>query len=390
MAAARANIRSYYCNEPLVTGKTCAAVVSKEGEICNFHRRMQSGQIYRCDVENIMGRPCERFVSKRGDVCAQHRPESVLERENQLFTCGSMIEGAKCERPVPAQNMRCRLHKDNTAPSETVIPNHRLSVLNNIPAQQDKNPTNPTSTNSMNSPMTTFSKACCFCHEVLKKPTETTTSEETYIRCSKCLRFMHPSCVNMSSRMAKKVLEYPWDCYDCKTCIVCQELGEEDKLLFCDECDRGYHTYCLDKKLQELPEGRWICSNCELCHDCGKKKPGTRNDSQWHHIFSDENEKNSTMVAGLFLITLCEQCFSRFQEYRYCPICLHTYDEKQEDELLYCKNCHRYLHVSCQSSSISKEKTGTICCSLCAGKMLKQKLTMLNGKKIAIPFASSC
>ncbi|VDO97122.1 unnamed protein product [Soboliphyme baturini] len=31
----------------------------------------------------------------------------------------------------------------------------------------------------------------------------------------------------------------------------------EDKMLFCDKCDRGYHTFCVG--LSELPSGRWIC-----------------------------------------------------------------------------------------------------------------------------------
>lgn len=30
----------------------------------------------------------------------------------------------------------------------------------------------------------------------------------------------------------------------------------QDQLLFCDDCDRGYHMYCLTPSMSEPPEGR--------------------------------------------------------------------------------------------------------------------------------------
>ncbi len=31
-------------------------------------------------------------------------------------------------------------------------------------------------------------------------------------------------------------------------------------MLFCDRCDRGYHTFCVG--LKNLPRGRWMCKSC--------------------------------------------------------------------------------------------------------------------------------
>lgn len=31
-------------------------------------------------------------------------------------------------------------------------------------------------------------------------------------------------------------------------------------MMFCDRCDRGYHTYCVG--LESIPEGSWQCSAC--------------------------------------------------------------------------------------------------------------------------------
>ncbi|VDP99160.1 unnamed protein product [Trichobilharzia regenti] len=33
-------------------------------------------------------------------------------------------------------------------------------------------------------------------------------------------------------------------------------------MLFCDDCDRGYHMYCLSPPLSEPPEGSWSCKLC--------------------------------------------------------------------------------------------------------------------------------
>ena len=30
--------------------------------------------------------------------------------------------------------------------------------------------------------------------------------------------------------------------------------------MFCDHCDRGYHTFCVG--LKEIPAGRWECPSC--------------------------------------------------------------------------------------------------------------------------------
>ncbi|XP_030921253.1 zinc finger protein ubi-d4 [Geospiza fortis] len=43
----------------------------------------------------------------------------------------------------------------------------------------------------------------------------------------------------------------------------------QDQLLFCDDCDRGYHMYCLTPPMSEPPEGSW---SCHLCLDLLKEK----------------------------------------------------------------------------------------------------------------------
>ena len=33
-------------------------------------------------------------------------------------------------------------------------------------------------------------------------------------------------------------------------------------MLLCDGCDKGYHTYCVDPPIEEVPEGDWFCPEC--------------------------------------------------------------------------------------------------------------------------------
>ncbi|KAL9966066.1 hypothetical protein ACROYT_G024079 [Oculina patagonica] len=45
-------------------------------------------------------------------------------------------------------------------------------------------------------------------------------------------------------------------------CQICRKGDNEELLLLCDGCDRGYHTYCCTPKLSSIPEGDWYCTDC--------------------------------------------------------------------------------------------------------------------------------
>lgn len=44
---------------------------------------------------------------------------------------------------------------------------------------------------------------------------------------------------------------------------MCGRADNDEKLLFCDYCDRGYHMYCLLPPMNNPPEGAWICVLCQ-------------------------------------------------------------------------------------------------------------------------------
>ncbi|XP_071997114.1 PHD finger protein 10 isoform X2 [Engystomops pustulosus] len=84
---------------------------------------------------------------------------------------------------------------------------------------------------------------------------------ERLIHCSQCDNSGHPSCLDMSPELVAVIKKYPWQCMECKTCIICGQPHHEEEMMFCDHCDRGYHTFCVG--LGALPSGPWICDCCQ-------------------------------------------------------------------------------------------------------------------------------
>jgi hypothetical protein len=50
----------------------------------------------------------------------------------------------------------------------------------------------------------------------------------------------HPTCLDMTLEMVPYIKRYNWQCNECKSCAQCKEVADEDKMLFCDLCDRGW------------------------------------------------------------------------------------------------------------------------------------------------------
>jgi len=51
-------------------------------------------------------------------------------------------------------------------------------------------------------------------------------------------------------------LDYP--------CQVCEKTDDVDHMLFCDNCNSGYHLFCLKPELIQVPIGNWYCSSCSF------------------------------------------------------------------------------------------------------------------------------
>lgn len=49
--------------------------------------------------------------------------------------------------------------------------------------------------------------------------------------------------------------------FDAK-CHVCKCANDADNMLLCNDCDTGWHLFCLDPPLSKIPNGHWTCPIC--------------------------------------------------------------------------------------------------------------------------------
>jgi len=171
-------------------------------------------------------------------------------------------------------NTKRRTHADNIPDSEKPFscerPPGRSS--NKKPASNAPPPEEPKQSISAQQPnrgpdgKIKPSAYCDFCLGDSSLNKKTGLPEEM-VSCAECGRSGHPTCLQFTENMIVSVRKYAWQCIECKTCTLCGTSENDDQLLFCDDCDRGYHMYCLVPPLKEPPEGSWSCKVCiELFH----------------------------------------------------------------------------------------------------------------------------
>lgn len=66
-------------------------------------------------------------------------------------------------------------------------------------------------------------------------------------------------------------LEIPDEEDEDQPCQACGEDDNEDVLMYCDGCEKLWHTYCAG--LQEVPRGAWFCDNCRSLRETRPQGP---------------------------------------------------------------------------------------------------------------------
>lgn len=96
-------------------------------------------------------------------------------------------------------------------------------------------------------------------------------------------------------------------------CEICNSDDDEEKLLLCDGCDHGTHTFCLLPPMSSIPSNDWFCYVCigkakgeNLCFICGNK-----NEHQFHRCehcgkyFHENCLKSAKHQRGKWFCVLC-------------------------------------------------------------------------------------
>lgn len=112
-------------------------------------------------------------------------------------------------------------------------------------------------------------KICYVCSKgtLISSNTAKIDNNQIMINCSSCSRSSHPNCLELNPKLVdwECIRQYDWQCMECKKCSSCAKPHDEDKMMFCDRCDRGFHTYCVG--LAQVPTGSWLCKTCNIYND---------------------------------------------------------------------------------------------------------------------------
>lgn len=133
----------------------------------------------------------------------------------------------------------------------------------------------------------------------------TSAQSENALICGDCGNISHPACLDIGGELLSAIRLYKWQCMDCKSCNQCGMPHDEDKMMFCDKCDRGYHTYCVG--LTTIPEGHWVCSLCAICVNCNSRKASeTSSTVQWQHALVKTTAPDGQTITRHQVF--CETC----------------------------------------------------------------------------------
>ena len=96
-------------------------------------------------------------------------------------------------------------------------------------------------------------------------------------------------------------------------CEICNSDVDEEKLLLCDGCDHGTHTYCFLPPMSFIPPNDWYCYVCigkakgeNLCFVCGNKGDSPLNRCEHcSKLFHEDCLKNAKQQRGKWLCVLC-------------------------------------------------------------------------------------
>ncbi|GIY66254.1 bromodomain adjacent to zinc finger domain protein 2B [Caerostris extrusa] len=115
--------------------------------------------------------------------------------------------------------------------------------------------------------------SCQFCHSG--------DNEEKLLLCDGCDKGYHTYCFKP---VMETIPEGDWYCFEClnkatgdNVCVIC---GTKGKLVECETCPKTFHLNCLEPPLAKMPKGKWYCSGCNLTRPKKSKKSNANKEKE--------------------------------------------------------------------------------------------------------------
>ncbi|XP_071868884.1 ATP-dependent chromatin assembly factor large subunit isoform X3 [Bombus fervidus] len=154
-------------------------------------------------------------------------------------------------------------------------------------------------------------------------------------------------------------------------CRICRRRRDGDKMLLCDGCNKGHHLYCLQPKLNSVPDGDWYCKVCKpptKPKEKIKKRKKFEDELEEDVILTKETRHNrakrvlESEEEGDSVDEELEEDSDDdmdSQQINVCCIC------KSGGKLINCDTCSNFYHVECIEPPLTRAPRGRWVCSDC-------------------------
>ncbi|WAR18255.1 BAZ1A-like protein [Mya arenaria] len=181
--------------------------------------------------------------------------------------------------------------------------------------------------------------------------------------------FLHLSTLDKSVIWSKSLLH--------TRCRICRKKSDPDKILLCDQCDRGHHLYCLKPALKQVPVNEWFCPDCRP-KEVKSPRKGRRRAFSQEESSEEEEEEESVEEEDEAEDEASEEEENEVE----CAVC------GKSGTLVCCDSCPLSYHLTCANPALKKVPKGKWLCQICTGtdaKSGKIKMNLGKGKKKSSP-----
>ncbi|EMS56098.1 Tyrosine-protein kinase BAZ1B [Triticum urartu] len=162
------------------------------------------------------------------------------------------------------------------------------------------------------------------------------------------------------------------DTVDVKVCDVCGNVGEEKKLAVCSRCNDGaVHIYCMLVMLQEVPERRWLCDECQAEVEIEIEKKKLEKSQANFVMVSMENKVDAEKAKDASNVARWNKRLNRqseanfLEEIKDVKVCDICGDVGEVEKLTVCGRCNGAEHVYCMQVMMEKVPDVMWLCEAC-------------------------
>ena len=162
---------------------------------------------------------------------------------------------------------------------------------------------------------------------------------DTMLFCVDCGEAYHTFCASAPIHSMDEFSAAGWRCPNCKICEISGDVPQdENRMLFCEMCDRAFSLDLLDPPLSTAPSGLWICGQCVDCKVCCN----TAEDGASLKFWSRDPEK-------CFRCGGCGSVVDDYMDKAECLVCTKLLRSK--DSIVQCGRCNGHVHLSCDAAA---------------------------------------